>query len=70
MKLKSRLPELMAEKGVSQKAVAAETGLSPTTVSKFYRNHVDRFDANTVTALCKYFNLTSLDQLLQLVVEE
>jgi putative transcriptional regulator len=69
MKLKSKLPELMKEKGVDQKTVAAATGLSPTTVGKLYRSHFDRIDNHTVTTLCKYFGLRNLDDLLELVWE-
>lgn len=69
MKLKSRLPALIAAKGVDQKTVAAETGLSPTTVGKLYRSHFDRIDNHTVTQLCKYFGLTKLDELIELVWE-
>jgi excinuclease UvrABC nuclease subunit len=68
-KLKSRLPDLMKEKGVDQKTVAAATGLSPTTVGKLYRSHFDRIDNHTVMALCKYFGLRKLDDLLELVWE-
>ncbi len=66
MKLKSNLPALMNAKGVDQKTVAAETGLSPTTVSKLYRNQIDRFDRKTVETLCNYFGCTRLDDLIQL----
>ena len=67
--MKSKLPELMKEKGVDQKTVAAATGLSPTTVGKLYRSHFDRIDNHTVTTLCKYFGLRKLDDLLELVWE-
>ncbi|WP_055076798.1 helix-turn-helix transcriptional regulator [Pseudanabaena sp. 'Roaring Creek'] len=70
MKLKSNLAALMDKKGVTQKTVAAETGLSPTTISKFYRDQIDRFDRNTVEILCKYFECTHLDELLQLCDED
>lgn len=66
MKLKSNLAALMKAKDVDQKTVAADTGLSPTTVSKFYRNQIDRFDRKTVEALCSYFQCTKLDDLIQL----
>lgn len=66
MELKSNLPELMRQKGVDQKTVAAQTGLSPTTVSKIYRNQLDRFDRKTVIALCEYFDCTKLDDLISL----
>jgi excinuclease UvrABC nuclease subunit len=67
--LKSKLPDLMKQKGVDQKTVAAATGLSPTTVGKLYRSHFDRIDNHTVIALCKYFELQKLDDLLELVWE-
>lgn len=69
MKLKSKLSDLMKEKGVDQKTVAAATGLSTTTVGKLYRSHFDRIDNHTVTELCKYFGLRKLDDLLELVWE-
>jgi DNA-binding Xre family transcriptional regulator len=56
----------MDAKGVDQKTVAADTKLSPSTVSKFYRNQIDRFDKKTVETLCKYFECTKLDDLIQL----
>lgn len=66
MKLISKLPDLMKQRGVDQKTVALQTGLSPTTVSKLYRNHLDRFDSRTVTTLCKYFELKTLSDLLEI----
>lgn len=59
----------MQAKGVDQKTVAAATKLSPTTVGKLYRNHFDRIDNHTVTTLCKYFDLTDIGQLIELVHE-
>lgn len=70
MKLRSRLPELMKAKEVDQKTVAAATGLSPTTVGKLYRSHFDRIDNHTIIQLCKYFELSKLDDLLELIWEE
>jgi DNA-binding Xre family transcriptional regulator len=69
MNLKSKLPALMEKKGVDQKTVAAATGLSPTTVGKLYRSHFDRIDNHTVIALCKYFRLRKLDDLIEIVWE-
>jgi putative transcriptional regulator len=59
----------MEKRGVDQKTVAAQTGLSPTTVGKIYRNHFDRLDNHTITTLCKYFNCKKLDDLIELEVE-
>lgn len=69
MKLKSKLPALMKEKGVDQKTVAAATGLSPTTVGKLYRSHFDRIDNHTVIQLCRYFQIRNLDDLIEIVWE-
>jgi putative transcriptional regulator len=57
----------MDKKGVDQKTVAAVTGLSPTTVSKLYRNQLDRFDRRTITTLCEYFGCKKLDDLIELL---
>jgi DNA-binding Xre family transcriptional regulator len=70
MKLRCKLPELMRPRNLDQKTVAAETGLSPTTVGKLYRSHFDRIDNHTVTLLCKYFGIKRLDDLLEIVWEE
>ena len=68
--MRSRLPELMAAAGVDQKTLAAETGLSPTTVGKLYRGHFNRIDNHTVIALLKRFKLTRLDDLIEVVLED
>lgn len=70
MILRSRLPELMEAAGVDQKTLAAETGLSPTTVGKLYRSHFNRIDNHTVVALLKRFKLTRLDDLIEVVIED
>jgi DNA-binding Xre family transcriptional regulator len=70
MKLKSKLPALMSDRGVDQKTVAAATKLSPTTVGKLYRSHFDRIDNHTIVQLCKYFEIKSLDQLIEIVWED
>lgn len=60
----------MKVKGIDQKTLAAETKLSPTTVGKLYRSHFDRIDNHTVTTLCRYFELKTLDELIELVWEK
>jgi DNA-binding Xre family transcriptional regulator len=51
MRIISKLPELMIQKGLDQKTLAAKTGLSPTTVGKIYRGHFDRIDNHTIKTL-------------------
>ena len=66
--MRSKLPELMAAAGVDQKTLAAQTGLSPTTVGKLYRSHFNRIDNHTVVTLLKRFQLTRLDDLIEVVM--
>ena len=53
-----RLAVLMAQRvpPLTQKRLARETGLSPTTISQLYQNKFKRVDADTVDTLCDYFN--------------
>lgn len=47
----------MAEKDaqLSQRQLAKETGLSPTTINKLFTNKFERVDTRTVETLCDYF---------------
>lgn len=65
-----KLKELMAAKNISQQELARETGLSPATVGKLYRNQANRTDFNTLTVLGEYFNLSSINELLDYVKEQ
>ncbi len=53
-----RLADLMAEKDpqLSQRQLAEETGLSPTTVHRLFTNKFGRVDTNTIEVLCSYFD--------------
>jgi DNA-binding Xre family transcriptional regulator len=71
MKVISKLPDLMEKRqGLDQKTLAAQTGLSPTTVGKLYRGHFDRIDNHTVTTLCRFFGLKSISELIELQWED
>jgi DNA-binding Xre family transcriptional regulator len=61
-----KLPQLMEEKGINQKQLASATGLSPTTISKLYRNQLDRFDRNTILRLCEFFKCQSIAELIEI----
>lgn len=60
----------MEERGLNQKQVAEATGLSPATIGKIYNNQFNRIDNHTVTALCKYFGLKSISELIEVKLEE
>ncbi len=66
MKMISKLATLMNSKGLDQKTLAAETGLSPTTVGKIYRSQFNRIDNHTVTTLCLYFGLKTISELIDI----
>ncbi|WP_256091112.1 helix-turn-helix transcriptional regulator [Nostoc sp. KVJ20] len=61
-----KLKQLMEAENLTQTAVVEATGLSPATIGKLYRNQVGRFDENTVKSLCKFFNLKSINELLEI----
>ncbi len=70
MKMISKLPKLMESKGLDQKTLAAQTGLSPTTVGKVYRGQFNRIDNHTVTTLCLYFGLKTISDLIDIKWEK
>ena len=61
MKMICKLKNLMEERGLSQKALAEATGISPTTVGKLYRSEFSRIDNNTTITLCKFFDVGIAD---------
>lgn len=68
--MRCKLPALMKAAKINQKELAQATGLSPTTVGKLYRGHFDRVDTTTITVLLTHFQLTSLDDLFEVVIED
>ncbi len=66
MKVISHLQQLMSDKGIDQKTLALKTGLSPTTVGKVYHAQFNRIDNRTVKALCLYFGLKSISELIEI----
>ena len=70
MKVICKLAALMEAQDIDQKTVAAQTGLSPTTVGKLYRGHFNRIDNHTVMSLCKFFDLKTISDLIEIQWEE
>jgi DNA-binding Xre family transcriptional regulator len=56
----------MVNKGVAIVTVASQTGLNVSTISKLYHNYFERIDTNTIESLCRYFELKSLSDLLEI----
>lgn len=59
--IKCQMLKLISEKQIrenqhiSYHAIAKATGVAVSTLSRMSRNKVTRFDANTLSALCAYF---------------
>jgi putative transcriptional regulator len=70
MKIVSHLPILMANKRVKNiNRLAAETGVSSTTLYRLYDGTNTRIDYDTIIKLCAYFNCT-IGELIEYVPEE
>jgi putative transcriptional regulator len=64
-----RLSSLIDEKNLSfsesgqysnrltQRKLAAETGIAATTINRLFNNDFDRVDRNTVESICNYFGI-------------
>lgn len=65
-----KLAALMDAQEIDQKTVAKETGLSPTTVGKLYRGHFNRIDNHTVMSLCRFFELKTISDLIEIQWED
>jgi len=69
----NRFRELLAIKErregryISQRTVAEETGLAKTTVDRYARNEVSRYDEDVILTLCNYLGCDVSDLL---VIEE
>lgn len=66
MRMICKLKNLLEQHNISQIGLAQETGLSPGTVGKLARGEFTRIDENTVITLCKYFNLNSISELIEI----
>jgi DNA-binding Xre family transcriptional regulator len=64
--MKSYLQSLMDDADITQQALAKELKMSPATIGKLQRNRFDRIDNETIEALCSYFKLDSINQLIEI----
>lgn len=61
-----RVKELVAERGLTWKKFAEETGLSKQTVHALISGKMTRLDLKTLDVLCKYFGV-SVGELVEYV---
>lgn len=71
IQLKQLLLNESAKRGatISQRTLAAETGLDLTTISRWYRNDVNRIEPTTLHKFMTYFHV-GFDDLVKIIPEE
>lgn len=73
--IQNRFKELLARKErverrkITRRQIAAETGISLSSVQNWASNSVKRFDASHITTFCKYFGC-GIGELLILVEDD
>lgn len=69
--IKNRFKELLAKKErvenrkITRRDVAAETGISLSSIQAYANNTVQRYDADKLAILCDYFDCTISDLLIR-----
>ena len=66
-RLKCRLRGILEGRGVSQRKLCIETGLSSTTVKSLFHDSAHRYDGDTLIVLMAYLEV-SIEDLLEVVV--
>ncbi len=69
-RVKTRLKELMDERGVKQGELAEALGVSPGTISRWARNQVDLYDRKLLEKFLNYFDCDLSDILVREYVEK
>ena len=65
---KSHLKNLMKEKQITQQKLSADTGISVANLSRLANDNFSRLDKNTVLTLIEYFDLKSLNELVDVTI--
>jgi putative transcriptional regulator len=63
MKIRLRLKEILAEKGISQRELARMMGIRHPTINHLCSDNVDRVYIRTLEQICEALNIT-VDQLI------
>ncbi|WP_028558812.1 helix-turn-helix domain-containing protein [Paenibacillus pinihumi] len=69
MKIKIRLKEILEERGMSQRKLARQMGLRPSTINHLCSDSVDRVYIRTLENICDALGIT-VDELLVSVEED
>lgn len=59
------LKNLMDAEKITQLELREKTGLATSTIGRLYRSQVTRIDIETVETLMKYFDLKSINELIE-----
>ncbi|ERI09437.1 helix-turn-helix domain-containing protein [Aneurinibacillus aneurinilyticus] len=68
MKIRIRLKEILAEKGISQRELARKMGIRHPTINHLCSDNVDRVYIRTLEQICEALGIT-IDQLIVSVEE-
>ncbi|WP_414546384.1 helix-turn-helix domain-containing protein [Nostoc sp. CCY0012] len=69
VKLRCKLQDLIDEHGLTRTAVTEATGLTAGAIRGLCENNTKRYDADTITALCVYFDC-QISDLFELVPKD
>ncbi|MBJ6362777.1 helix-turn-helix domain-containing protein [Paenibacillus sp. GCM10012307] len=69
MKIKIRLREILEERNMSQRKLARQMNLRPSTINHLCSDSVDRVYIRTLEQICEALNIT-VDQLIVSVEDE
>lgn len=68
--IKFKLKELYKTKGMTQKAISADSGIREATLSGYSKNFRSSVDLEILAKLVDYFEVDSLDEILEIVKEK
>lgn len=66
MRINCKLPDLIEQRGIDKKTLCDQAMVNPKTITDYCRSSVKRYSEETLTKLYRYFNLTSLSQLIDI----
>ena len=67
--IRCKLQDLMDAQNITQTQLSERTGLGSVVIRSYRENTAKRFDLGTLRALVDFFNLTSLDDLFEIIRE-
>ncbi|WP_149408213.1 MULTISPECIES: helix-turn-helix transcriptional regulator [unclassified Carnobacterium] len=67
--MRLKVDELIQKSGEKQATIAEETGLRASTISKYKNSYVIRYDVEVLNTLINYFDITDMNDLIEIIEE-